>query len=152
MSSASYLQMDCRRSRRIIPHCPFMHKMWQITSKATTTASKSTWYFQKVEGKKSSSQDHVHCCWAYMQKRGIRQRRGLCGATYSLHQTQVSETDCSGGLTFISLQIKFDGELVFPTEMLHGGKFGCTSTIFTRIWQLLIVSLQIALYIYKSQY
>lgn len=53
-------------------------------------------------GENPSSRDHACYCWAYAEKRGVRRRRGLCGATRSLHWMQASETNCSGGLASIS--------------------------------------------------
>lgn len=87
-------------------------------------------------GEIPSSWDHAHYCWADTQKWGIRQRRGLCGVAHSLHQMQVPETNC-----IHLLPDKIWWEIAFLPRMADGGKYGCTSIIFTRIWQLLIVSL-----------
>lgn len=147
-----YLQMDCRRSRRIAAHCPFRcdfapqgvaksHLKPQLQHRKYWVHNKGYFIFPGRWGQNLSSWDDAHYRWAYTQKGGIRQRRGLHGATWSLHWTQVSETNCSGGPTSIPLQIKFDGEIVFPPRMADGVKYGCTCMILRRIWQLLIVSL-----------
>lgn len=144
-----YLQMDHRRSK-IVPHCPFRcdfvlqdvaksHLKPQLQHRKHWVPDKEYLVFPGSWGQNLSSWDDAHYCWAYTQKRGIRQRGGLRGATLSLNWTQVSETNCCGGPTFSSLQIKMDGEIVFPPRMADGTKYGSTCITLRRIWQLLIV-------------
>lgn len=156
--------MGCRRSRKITPYCPFRCDFaLQVVAKSHLKPQlqcRNHWrvphkgylVFPGSWGQNLSSWDDAHYYWVYTQKGGIRQRRGFHGATQSLNWTQVSETNCSGGLTSISLQIKYDGGMVFPPRKADGAKYGCGCIILRRTWQVLIVSLSIVLYIYKSQY
>lgn len=139
----------------ILPCKLWQNHIWSHNYSAGTTDEfliKGYFVFPGSWGQNLSSWDDAHYYWVYTQKGGIRQRRGFHGATQSLNWTQVSETNCSGGLTSISLQIKCDGGMVFPPRKADGAKYGCGCIILRRTWQVLIVSLSIVLYIYKSQY
>ena len=126
----------------------------KMTSEATLTAQKSQspWcrvldISTKLRRKPQlpiscTALQSIHTEVRHQTEQEIMRHSGPYGARRSLHRMQVSERNCSGGLTSISLQIKFDGRNCIPHQGWQvGGKYGCTSAIFARMWQLLIVRL-----------
>lgn len=111
--------------------------------------------FLESWGENPISHGFAHYSWAYTKnghhkEKRILQHSGHSSAASSLQQMHLSETNCSGGLTSISLQTKSDGEIVFSLWWQMG-----------EIWiycynfhkgMTIINTLSLVLYIYKSLY